>query len=68
IEVQVRLQKSLLGLVLQAPARFGPPATRLSRRALALAKPRLPLEEDRIRIATLSDEVAAHARITPVPD
>ena len=61
IEVQIRLQKTLAGLVAQAPWVFGPDAQRLSDRALRLAEAALVLEEDRDALRLLAAEVAAAA-------
>ena len=61
IEVQIRLQKTLAGLVAQAPWVFGPDARRLSDRALRLAEAALVLEEDRAALRLLAAEVAAAA-------
>lgn len=57
IEVQIRLQKTLIGLATIAPALFGPDARRQSARALALAEAALVLEEDRATLRDLHAEL-----------
>lgn len=67
LEVQVRLQKALAGLVAQDAALYGPTAARLSDRALRLSAGALTLEEDRARVAALAAGVAkAAAGTAPV--
>lgn len=60
IEVQLRLQKTLLALAQSDPTAFAAPAAHQSSRALALAKAALVLEEDRAQIEALSTEIAHH--------
>jgi uncharacterized membrane protein len=62
IEVQVRLQKMLEGLVRQAPQVFGPAAVVQSQRALQLAEAALVLEDDKDRLRRLSASLQVLAR------
>ncbi len=59
IEVQLRLQKSLLALALLNPDQFAAPATHQSRRALSQAEAALPLDEDREALFDLHRQIAA---------
>lgn len=59
IEVQIRLQKLLLGLALAAPEQFGPDALRMSERALALAEHALVLGDDIQVLRRLSADIRA---------
>ena len=68
IEVQVRLQKVLAGLVAQAPQVFGPDAQRLSERALQLAEAALVLEEDRAALRKLAAELVTLRSSAPRSD
>lgn len=68
IEVQVRLQKVLAGLVAQAPQVFGPDAQRLSERAVQLAEAALVLEEDRAALRKLAAELVTLRNTAPRSD
>jgi len=59
IEVQIRLQGSLLGLVELSPEIFGPDALHQSDRALAFAEIALVLEEDKIILRTMNADLHA---------
>lgn len=59
VEVQVRLQKMLIGLVRQAPDIYGKHALRVSHRAVGHAGAALILEADKERLAELVAELDA---------
>jgi uncharacterized membrane protein len=61
IEVQMRLQKTLLALVEIDPAMFAIPAKAQSERALHLAKATLTLPEDVAKLQELHDKIAKAA-------
>lgn len=64
IEVQIRLQKTLLALVQTDPVIFGPEALRQSARSLQLAEAALVLDGDRQVLRDLAGEVQS-ATLTP---